>query len=125
MAAINKDTRLVMTILFVGAVSGMNVYFYSNYGSELPWSPLSHAVLFSLITIGGIMGIKAFFDLIMNDRMELYLLDRKIKFYWEKKQREEQQKQKVMESMRQHQMFSPYNQNNSQEVGIEFLEQNI
>ena len=124
MAAINKDTRLVMTILFVGAVSGMNVYFYANYGAELPWTHLSHAVLFSLLTIGGIMGIKAFFDLIMNDRMELYLLDRKIKFYWEKKQREEQQKQKVMESMRQHQMFTPYN-SNTQEVGIEFLEQNM
>ena len=124
MAAINKDTRLVMTILFVGAVSGMNVYFYANYGAELPWTHLSHAVLFSLLTIGGIMGIKAFFDLIMNDRMELYLLDRKIKFYWEKKQREEQQRQKVMESMRQHNQFtSPYQ--NQQEVPIEFLEQNM
>ena len=96
MAAINKDTRLVMTILFVGAVSGMNVYFYANYGADLPWTHLSHAVLFSSLTIGGIMGIKAFFDLIMNDRMELWLLDRKIRFYWEKKQREEQQRQKVM-----------------------------
>ena len=96
MAAINKDTRLVMTILFVGAVSGMNVYFYANYGADLPWSKLSHAVLFSLLTIGGIMGIKAFFDLIMNDRMELWLLDRKIRFYWEKKQREEKQRQNVM-----------------------------
>ena len=100
MAAINKDTRLVMTILFVGAVSGMNVYFYANYGADLPWSKLSHAVLFSLLTIGGIMGIKAFFDLIMNDRMELWLLDRKIRFYWEKKQRDEQQKQKIRESMK-------------------------
>jgi hypothetical protein len=67
------------------------------------------------------MGIKAFFDLIMNDRMELYLLDRKIKFYWEKKQREEQQKQKVMESMRQHSMFQPPP---SPEVPMAFLEQN-
>ena len=123
MAAINKDTRLVMTILFVGAVSGMNVYFYANYGADLPWTKLSHAVLFSLLTIGGIMGIKAFFDLIMNDRMELWLLDRKIKFYWEKKQREEQQRQKVMESMRQHQIFS--NNQPQQEVPIAFLEQNM
>ena len=125
MAAINKDTRLVMTILFVGAVSGMNVYFYANYGADLPWSKLSHAVLFSLLTIGGIMGIKAFFDLIMNDRMELWLLDRKIKTYWEKKAREEQQKQKVMESMRSQGYFnnnSSYSQ--PQEIGIEFLEQN-
>jgi len=124
MAAINRDTRLVMTILFVGAVSGMNVYFYANYGADLPWTKLSHAVLFSLLTIGGIMGIKAFFDLIMNDRMELWLLDRKIKTYWEKKAREEQQKQKVMESMRAQGYFNnnPYQQ--PQEIGIEFLEQN-
>jgi len=125
MAAINRDTRLVMTILFVGAVSGMNVYFYANYGADLPWTKLSHAVLFSLLTIGGIMGIKAFFDLIMNDRMELWLLDRKIKTYWEKKAREEQQKQKVMESMRAQGYFnnnSSYSQ--PQEIGIEFLEQN-
>ena len=127
MAAINKDTRLVMTILFVGAVSGMNVYFYANYGADLPWSKLSHAVLFSLLTIGGIMGIKAVFDLIMNDRMELWLLDRKIKTYWEKKAREEQQKQKVMESMRAQGYFNnnnPYQQQ-PQEIGIEFLEQNM
>ena len=125
MAAINKDTRLVMTILFVGAVSGMNVYFYANYGADLPWSKLSHAVLFSLLTIGGIMGIKAFFDLIMNDRMELWLLDRKIRFYWEKKQREEQQRQKVMESMRQQGQFINSPNQNQQEVPIEFLEQNM
>ena len=126
MAAINKDTRLVMTILFVGAVSGMNVYFYANYGADLPWTKLSHAVLFSLLTIGGIMGIKAFFDLIMNDRMELWLLDRKIKTYWEKKAREEQQKQKVMESMRAQGYFNNGNYNSQgQEIGIEFLEQNM
>ena len=101
MASLGKDTRLVMTILFVGAVSGMNVYFYSNYGTAFPYSNLAHAVLFALITIGGIMGIKAFFDLVMNDRMELWLLDRKIKMYWEKRQREEQQKSKIMENMRQ------------------------
>ena len=125
MAAINRDTRLVMTILFVGAVSGMNVYFYANYGADLPWTKLSHAVLFSLLTIGGIMGIKAFFDLIMNDRMELWLLDRKIKTYWEKKAREEQQKQKVMESMRAQGYFNNNSYNQSQEIGIEFLEQNM
>tara|TARA_R100000700_G_C3087635_1_gene90450 strand:+ start:171 stop:548 length:378 start_codon:yes stop_codon:yes gene_type:complete len=124
MAAINKDTRLVMTILFVGAVSGMNVYFYANYGADLPWTKLSHAVLFSLLTIGGIMGIKAFFDLIMNDRMELWLLDRKIKTYWEKKAREEQQKQKVMESMRAQGYFNNNSYQQPQEIGIEFLEQN-
>ena len=120
MAAINKDTRLVMTILFVGAVSGMNVYFYSNYGAELPWSALSHAVLFSLITIGFVMGIKAVFDLIMNDRMELWLLDRKINMYWEKRKREETQRNKIVDSMRQYNV-NPYMQN-IQEVPAVFIE---
>jgi hypothetical protein len=100
MAAINEDTRLVMTILFVGAMCGMNVYFYSLYGIELPWNALSHAVLFSLISIGLIMAQKAIFDLIMNDKMELWLLDRKIRMYWEKKAREEQQRNKISESLR-------------------------
>ena len=36
MAALNNDTRLVMTILFVGTVSGANVYFYSAYGLNFP-----------------------------------------------------------------------------------------
>ena len=122
MAAINKDTRLVMTILFVGAVSGMNVYFYANYGADLPWTKLSHAVLFSLLTIGGIMGIKAFFDLVMNDRMELWLLDRKINMYWEKKNRENQQKQKITDHMRQNGLMGNYQQNND-ELPSSFLEQ--
>lgn len=99
MAAMNKDTRLVMTILFVGAVSGTNVYFYSAYGAELPFTNFAHAVLFGFLTVGGIMGLKACFDLAVNDRMELWLLDRKIKIYWEKKQRETQQKAKIRDSM--------------------------
>ena len=44
MAALNNDTRLVMTILFVGTVSGANVYFYSAYGLKFslwPTSPFS------------------------------------------------------------------------------------
>ncbi len=121
MAAINKDTRLVMTILFVGCCSGLNVYFYANYGMELPWSAFSHAILFTLITIGGIMGIKAFMDLVMNERMELWLLDRKIKFYWEKTQRDEQQKQRIMESMRQYKV--PMYATPNDELPPEFLEQ--
>jgi hypothetical protein len=122
MAAINKDTRLVMTILFVGAVSGMNVYFYANYGAELPWTPLSHAVLFSLITIGFVMGIKAVFDLIMNDRMELWLLDRKINMYWEKRKREETQRNKIVDSMRQYNVGNPYMRANTEEVPAVFLD---
>ena len=122
MASLGKDTRLVMTILFVGAVSGMNVYFYANYGAELRWTQLSHAVLFSLLTIGGIMGIKAFFDLVMNDRMELWLLDRKINMYWEKKNRENQQKQKITDHMRQNGMLTNYQQQ-ADELPSSFLEQ--
>ena len=125
MAAINKDTRLVMAILFVGAVSGMNIYFYANYGAELPWSALSHAALFALITIGFVMAIKAVFDLVMNDRMELWLLDRKIHMYWEKRKREEQQKSKIVDSMRQMNMgpyTKPYNENEVPSVFLDGIE---
>ena len=66
------------------------------------------------------MGIKAVFDLIMNDRMELWLLDRKINMYWEKRKREETQRNKIVDSMRQYNM-NPYMQNN-QEVPAVFLE---
>ena len=121
MASLDKDTRLVMTILFVGTVSGANVYFYANYGSALPWSHISHGVLFSLITVGGIMGLKAGFDLVMNDRMELWLLDRKISVYWEKKQREQQQMEKIRQSMTQTQrgnFIQPYQES---EISNEFL----
>jgi hypothetical protein len=121
-ASLEKDTRLIMTILFVGTVSGANVYFYSNYGSELPWSAFSHAVLFGLITVGSIMGIKAAFDLVMNDRMELWLLDRKIDVYWQRKQREDQQREKIRQSMNQHNtQFQPQFQYEEPEVSNEFL----
>ena len=122
MAAIDKDTRLVMTILFVGAVSGMNVYFYANYGAELPWSPFAHAILFSLMTIGAVMGIKAIMDLAMNDRIELWLLDKKIRVYWEKKQREDQQRSKIADNMRQFNYQVPSLQQPSyDEVSNQFL----
>ena len=122
MAAIDKDTRLVMTILFVGAVSGMNVYFYANYGAELPWSPFAHAILFSLMTIGAVMGIKALMDLAMNDRIELWLLDRKIRVYWEKKQREDTQRSKIADNMRQFNYQIPVMQQPSyDEVSNQFL----
>lgn len=122
MPALNQDTRLVMTILFVGAVSGANVYFYSNYGGDLPWSPLAHAFLFGLLTVGGIMGLKAAFDLAMNDRMELWFLDRKLKMYWERKQRDQQQRQRLRESMRQYNAPGyPQQPYENQEVSNEFL----
>ena len=100
MAAINKDTRLIMKIMYVGAMCGMNVYFYSAYGGQLPFTAVTHAILFGLITVGVIMLQKALFDLAVNDRFEMWLLNRKIDMYWEKKQRDEQQKQKIRESMK-------------------------
>lgn len=99
MASLNKDTRLIMTILFVGSMSGTNVYFYANYGAGFPYSSFAHAVLFGLLTVGAIMGMKAIFDLAANDRIELWLLDRRIKAYWDRKNREETQRQKIRETL--------------------------
>tara|TARA_R110000796_G_scaffold104232_1_gene214019 strand:- start:2199 stop:2603 length:405 start_codon:yes stop_codon:yes gene_type:complete len=101
MAALNNDTRLVMTILFVGTVSGANVYFYSAYGLNFPYGPLAHSVLFGLITVGGIMVMKALFDLSLNDRIEIRLLDRQIESHFQRVAREEQIKTKLRESMKQ------------------------
>ena len=105
MAAINKDTKLVMTIMYVGAMAGMNVYFYSVYGVELPFTAFTHAVLFSLITVGVIMMQKALFDMVVNERLEMWLLNRKIDLYWEKKKRDDNQRQKIRETMKNN---SPY-----------------
>jgi len=102
MAALNQDTRLIMTILFVGTVSGANVYFYANYGVNFPYTTLAHATLFGLITVGGIMCLKAIFDLSLNDKIELRLLDRRINAYWERRARDEQQRQKLTETMKQY-----------------------
>tara|TARA_R110002020_G_C15684612_1_gene719233 strand:+ start:47 stop:463 length:417 start_codon:yes stop_codon:yes gene_type:complete len=102
MAALNNDTRLVMTILFVGTVSGANVYFYSAYGLSFPYGPLAHSVLFGLITVGGIMVMKALFDLSLNDRIEIRLLDRQIESHFQRVAREQQIKQKLRESMKQY-----------------------
>ena len=38
MAALNQDTRLVMTILFVGALSGTNVWAYAAFGMNFPYA---------------------------------------------------------------------------------------
>jgi hypothetical protein len=123
MAALEKDTRLIMTIMYVGAMAGINVYFYSVYGAELPFTAFTHAVLFSLITVGVIMMQKALFDLIVNERLEMWLLNRKIDLYWEKRQRDEQQKQRIRESMRSKNL-SPYfaqPDENYNEVSEQFL----
>ena len=126
MAALNKDTRLIMTILFVGSISGTNVYFYANYGASFPYTPFAHAVLFGLLTVGAIMGLKAIFDLVANEKIEMWLLDRRLANYWERKNKEEQQRQKIRESMRQtNQQILQYQQPivsyQEPEIGNEFL----
>lgn len=101
MAALNNDTRLVMTILFVGTISGANVYFYSAYGLNFPYTPIAHSVLFGLITVGGIMVMKALFDLSLNDKIEIRLLDRQIEAHFQRVAREQQIRAKLRESMKQ------------------------
>tara|TARA_R100001015_G_C4542733_1_gene106374 strand:- start:367 stop:762 length:396 start_codon:yes stop_codon:yes gene_type:complete len=127
MAALNTDTRLVMTILFVGALSGTNVWAYAQFGTNFPYGSFAHAFLFGLGTIGAIMVMKAIFDLALNDRIEMWLLDRKIAAYWERKARDEQQRQKMRESARQFGGATPFYQPQLQQeeevnsVGSEFL----
>lgn len=126
MPALNQDTRLVMTILFVGALSGTNVWAYAQFGTNFPYGSFAHAVLFGLGTIGSIMVMKAMFDLALNDRIEMWLLDRKIAAYWERKARDEQQRQKMRESARQFGGTTPFYQPQMQQedentVGSEFL----
>lgn len=116
-----------MTILFVGTVSGANVYFYAEYGVSFPYTTLAHATLFGLITVGGIMIMKAIFDLVLNEKIEMNLLDRRIKGFWERRAREEQHKAKLRESLGeyskeynvpQNQLMPTYE---SEGVGNEFL----
>tara|TARA_R100000152_G_C6778269_1_gene208807 strand:- start:2520 stop:2957 length:438 start_codon:yes stop_codon:yes gene_type:complete len=101
MPSIDTDTRLVMTILFVGAVSGSNIFWYSQYGITFPYGAIEHAILFGILTVGGIMCLKAFFDLFMNDYIEEWLLQRRIDSYWSRKAREEENRKRVRDSMRQ------------------------
>ncbi len=124
MPALGQDTRLVMTILFVGVLSGSNVFAYAAFGTTFPYGPLAHSFLFGLGTIGAIMVMKAVFDLALNDRIEMWLLDRKISAYWERKARDEQQKQKMRESAKQYNTtFTSYqpSQEDDNSVGNEFL----
>mgnify|MGYP003642634943 FL=1 len=122
MPALSKDTRLVMTILFVGVMSGTNVWAYSAFGLDFPYGPLAHSFLFGLGTIGSIMVMKALFDLALNDRIEMWLLDRKIEAFWARKGRDEQQKQKLRENAKQYSSFQ-YQPVQEEEnvIGNEFL----
>ena len=124
MAVLNQDTRLIMTILFVGAVSGANVYAYAEIGTGFPYGALAHSVLFGLGTIGAIMVMKALFDLALNDKIELWLLDRKITAFWERKARDDQQRRKMLESAKQYNTSLPYagqTETDDNTVGNEFL----
>ena len=126
MVALNKDTRLVMTILFVGVLSGTNVFAYAAFGTTFPYGPVAHSFLFGLGTIGAIMVMKDLFDLALNDRIEMWLLDRKIASYWERKARDEQQRTKMRESARQFGVQTPFyspqlQQEEDNSVGNEFL----
>tara|TARA_R110002167_G_scaffold344959_1_gene554566 strand:+ start:1180 stop:1575 length:396 start_codon:yes stop_codon:yes gene_type:complete len=127
MPALSQDTRLVMTILFVGVLSGTNVYVYAAVGTGFPYGALAHSFLFGLGTIGSIMVMKALFDLALNDKIEMWLLDRKITNYWERKSRDEQQRLKMRESAKKYTGAAYYQQqpNNPEEdtntIGNEFL----
>tara|TARA_R100001510_G_scaffold56598_1_gene62482 strand:- start:242 stop:652 length:411 start_codon:yes stop_codon:yes gene_type:complete len=101
------DTRLVMTILFVGAVSGVNVYFFATFGAEFLsiYGPYTLAMLFGVLTVGGIMILKSLFDLILNEYIEDFLLQRSINTYWARKAKDEENRKRVRESMRQYEEF--------------------
>ena len=89
-----------MTILFVGTVSGANVFAYAKFGLNFPYTILMHGVLFGLITVGAIMVMKALFDMALNDKIEMWLLDRRISAYWERIAKDEQQRKKMQESLK-------------------------
>ena len=132
MAALNADTRLIMTILFVGVVSGANVFFYAEFGSQFPYTHLAHGVLFGLITVGAVLIMKAFMDLFLNDYIEQGLLDRRIEAYWKMKNKEEQQRKRMQDSLKTFQTdfnttrnpdISTYQTIDDNELGADFLAQ--
>jgi len=46
------------------------------------------------------MILKAIFDLVLNEKIEMYLLDRRVSHFWAQKRKEEEQKQKIRETMK-------------------------
>ena len=103
MPSLENDTRMIMAILFVGAVSGVNVLAYAEYGISFPYGAEAHAVLFGVSTIGGILMVKVLFDVFISDYIEDFLLRRAIDGDWGRKEREEQNKRRVKDSMKQFQ----------------------
>ena len=68
------------------------------------------------------MVMKALFDLALNDRIEMWLLDRKIEAFWARKGRDEQQKQKLRENAKQYSSFQYQTiQEEENSIGNEFL----
>lgn len=72
------------------------------------------------------MVMKALFDLALNDKIEMWLLDRKIAAYWERKARDEQQLRKMQESAKQYggtafPQYSNIETTDDNTVGSEFL----
>ena len=98
-----------MTILFVGTMCGANVFAYAKFGLDFPYTILMHGILFGLITVGAIMVMKALFDLALNDKIEMWLLDRRISSYWDRIAKDEQQRKKMQESLK---IFQNENQTN-------------
>ena len=118
--SIDTDTRLIMTILFVGAMSGVNIYFYQMVGVNFPYGGFSHAVLFGIATVGAIMIMKAIFDLFLNDVIEEFLLKRNIDGYWNRKAREEENRKRVRDSLRQ--FDQTFQQQNYGEIQTPFMQ---
>ena len=81
--------------------SGTGEGFAGNL--SFPYGAEEHAVLFGISTIGGIMILKALFDMILNDWIEEFLLQRRIDAYWARKAREEENRKRVRDSFRQFQ----------------------
>lgn len=65
-----------------------------------PYAAYTHAILFGILTVGAIMIMKAIFDMALNDTIENFLLERRIDFYWRRKSKEEDNRKRVRESMR-------------------------
>ena len=85
----------------------MNIFFYAQYGVSFPYGYVEHALLFGVVTVGGIMCIKAFFDLFLNDFIEEWLLQRRIDAYWQRMAREEDNRKRVRDSIRTFQQANP------------------
>ena len=89
MPSLENDTRMIMAILFVGAVSGVNVLAYAEYGITFPYGSEAHAVLFGISTIGAILMIKVLFDVFISDMIEELLMATGVESKEKKRTREE------------------------------------